>query len=117
MAFETAGSLAFREVAQNAGLHLLEPIMTVTVEAPDDQVGDVMGDLAARRGRILGSESVTSGRTQVRAHVPEAELTTVVPELRALTHGTGAVWMDFDHYEVAPEDVAQKVAQLETASA
>lgn len=117
MAFETAGSLAFREVAQAAGLHLLEPIMVVTVEAPENQVGDVMGDLAARRGRILGSESVSSGRTQVRAHVPEAELTTIVPELRALTHGAGAVWLEFDHYEIAPGEVAQKVAQLETASA
>jgi elongation factor G len=106
MAFETAGSLAFREAASAAGLLLLEPIMAVTASVPDDQVGDVMGDLAARRGRILGTEPIGGGRTQVRAHVPEAELTTVVPELRALTHGAGSVSMAFDHYDVAPDHVA-----------
>lgn len=117
MAFETAGSIAFQEAAAAAGLHLLEPIMAVTAEVPDEQVGDVMGDLSARRGRIQGTESVGSGRTQVRADVPEAELTTIVPELRALTHGAGTVEMAFARYEVAPSEAAQAVVQRQPAHA
>lgn len=117
MAFETAGSLAFQEAAAAAGLHLLEPIMTVTAEVPDEQVGDVMGDLSARRGRIQGTESVGSGRTQVWADVPEAELTTIVPELRALTHGAGTVEMAFARYEIAPSEAAREVARREPAHA
>lgn len=117
MAFETAGSLAFREAATAAGLVLLEPVMSVTVAAPDEQVGDVLGDLASRRGRILGTEPVGAGRTEVRAHVPEAELATIVPELRALTHGAGTVEAAFDHYDVRPDDAARGPAQLEGARA
>lgn len=117
VAFETAGSIAFREAANAAGMLLLEPIMAVTAEVADEQVGDVMGDLAARRGRIVGTEAVRPGRTQVRADVPEAELTTIVPELRALTHGAGTVSMAFDRYDAAPEEVARAVARPEPAHA
>lgn len=116
VAFETAGSLAFRAAAAEAGLVLLEPVMEVEVTVPDDLTGDVMGDLSSRRGRIQGTEQTRPGLTTVRAQVPEGELLTYVAELRSLTSGAGSVRMRYDHHEEVPEHFAKKViAEAEAA--
>jgi elongation factor G len=109
VAFEVAGSLAFRNVAEQAGMTLLEPVMEVAVTVPEDLTGDVMGDLNSRRGRIQGMEPTGHGYSVVRALVPEAELTMYIAELRSLTSGAGTVTMRYDHHEECPEHVAKKV--------
>jgi elongation factor G len=109
VAFEVAGSLAFRGVAEDAGVTLLEPIMEVAITVPDDLTGDVMGDLNSRRGRIQGVEPAGGGHSVVRALVPEAELTMYTAELRSLTSGAGTVTMRYDHHEECPDHVAKKV--------
>jgi elongation factor G len=118
VAFEIAGSLAFRAAADEAGVALLEPILEIEVTIPDDLTGDVMGDLSARRGRIQGTESAGAGLTRVIAQVPEAELRTYTAELRSLTSGQGSVVMRYDHHEEVPDHVAKKVvAEAEQARA
>jgi elongation factor G len=109
VAFETAGSLAFRDAAQKAGIVLLEPILDVEVTVPDDLTGDVMGDLSSRRGRIQGTDQARPGSTTVRAHVPEAEMLGYVGELRSLTSGQGTLTMRYDHHEEVPANIADKV--------
>ncbi|MDQ3973044.1 MAG: elongation factor G [Actinomycetota bacterium] len=109
MAFQLAGSLAFRNAAEQAGVVLLEPIMDVEVTVPDELTGDVMGDLSSRRGRIQGTEPAAPGRTTVRAHVPEAELVTYTAELRSLSSGTGSAAMRYDHHDEVPDHIAKKV--------
>lgn len=109
VAFETAGSLAFRDAAAQAGLVLLEPILDVEVTVPDELTGDVMGDLSARRGRIQGTEQARPGRTTVFAQVPQAELRSYVAELRSLSSGAGAVRMAYSHHEEVPDHLAQRV--------
>jgi elongation factor G len=109
VAFEVAGSLAFRDVAEKAGVVLLEPIMDVAITVPDDLTGDVMGDLNSRRGRIQGMEPAGQGRSVVRALVPESELLMYTAELRSLTSGAGSVAMRYDHHEECPDHVAKKV--------
>ncbi|HUH08774.1 MAG TPA: elongation factor G [Egibacteraceae bacterium] len=109
MAFQVAGSLAFRDAAEKAGVALLEPVMEVAVIVPDDLTGDVMGDLSSRRGRIQGTEQSSPGRTTISALVPEAELLTYVAELRSLSSGAGAVTMTYHHHEELPDNIAKKV--------
>lgn len=109
MAFQTAGSLAFRAAAEDAGIVLLEPLMEVSVSVPEANVGDAMGDLSARRGRIVGTESGGQGRTVVTAVVPQSETANLVPELRALTSGTARVDMTPAGYSEAPEQTAREV--------
>ncbi|QBI19759.1 elongation factor G [Egibacter rhizosphaerae] len=121
MAFQAAGSLAFRAAAEKAGLALLEPIMHVEVTVPGDLVGDVMGNLSARRGRIQGSEQIPGpgpalDRTRVHGFVPQAELTTYVPELRSLTRGTARVDIVHDHYDFVPEHLGAGIAAREGAA-
>lgn len=116
MAFQMAGALAFRAAAHDAGLCLLEPVVDVDVTVPDEFTGDVMGDLSARRGRIQGTEAAAPGRTSVHAHVPQAELTSFVPELRSLTSGTGTVLMRYDHHDECPEHLAQRVVAMASGS-
>ncbi len=109
VAFEVAGSIAFRNVAEHAGVALLEPVMEVAITVPEELTGDVMGDLNSRRGRIQGMEPAGVGHSIVRALVPEAELTMYTAELRSLTSGAGTVAMRYDHHEECPEHVAKKV--------
>ncbi len=111
VAFETAGSLAFRDAAAKAGVVLLEPIMEVEVTVPDDLTGDVMGDLSSRRGRIQGTDQARPGYTTVRAHVPEAELLDYVGELRSLTSGAGTLEMRYDHHDEVPANIASKIIE------
>jgi len=110
MSFKMAGILAFRNVAPKARPVLLEPLVDLEVWAPDDVLGDVMGDLSARRGQILGTEA--DGRlTKVRAIVPEAELYKYSTTLHSITHGRGTHRQKFHGYAEAPPEVAARVAE------
>jgi elongation factor G len=109
MAFKVAGSLAMKQALQEAGPVLLEPIMLVTVNAPEDAVGDVIGDLNSRRGRPLGMEPVGAGMTEVKAEVPMSEMLSYAPDLRSITGGQGEFTMDFLRYEEVPGHLAGKV--------
>jgi elongation factor G len=109
MAFKVAGSLAMRQALEHAAPVLLEPIMVVTVNAPEDSVGDVIGDLNSRRGRPLGMEPVGAGMTEIKAEVPMAEMLTYAPDLRSITGGQGEFTMEFLRYEEVPGHLASKV--------
>ncbi|HEV3130065.1 MAG TPA: elongation factor G [Solirubrobacteraceae bacterium] len=109
MAFKVAGSQAMKQALADAGPVLLEPIMTVTVNAPEDAVGDVIGDLNSRRGRPLGMEPVGGGMTEIKAEVPMAEMLSYAPDLRAITGGQGEFTMEFERYEEVPGHLAGKV--------
>ncbi len=108
MAFKVAGSLAFKAACEKAGLKLLEPVMLMSVFVPDEFMGDVIGDLSSRRGKVLGSDS-QGGVTEIKAHVPMAEVLRYAPDLRSMTGGQGTFAMEFDHYEECPPPVAEKV--------
>lgn len=108
MAFKVAGSLAFKGAMEKCKPVLLEPIVLLTVSIPDEFMGDVIGDLSSRRGKVLGSDSET-GITEVKAHVPMSEVLRYAPDLRSMTGGQGIFVMEFDHYEEAPPPVAEKV--------
>ena len=109
MAFKVAGSLAMKQALEQAGSVLLEPIMTVTVNSPEDTVGDVIGDLNSRRGRPLGMEPVGAGMTEIKAEVPMAEMLAYAPDLRGITGGQGEFTMEFERYEEVPGHLAGKV--------
>jgi len=109
IAFKIAGSMAFREAMKKADPVLLEPIMTVEVDTPEDYMGDVMGDLNRRRGRILGMEK--KGNTQtIRAEVPLAEMFGYATDLRSLTQGRATFVMTFARYEEVPRNIAEQIA-------
>ncbi len=108
LAFEIAARAAFREGAQKAGAQLLEPIMKVEVVTPEDYVGDVIGDLNARRGQIQGTEA-RGIATVVNAFVPLANMFKYVDNLRSMSQGRAQYTMQFDHYEPVPAAVAQEI--------
>jgi len=108
IAFQIAGSLAFRNAAERARPALLEPILEVTVVTPDQYMGDVMGDLNQRRGRVLGMDTQGT-KTTVRAHVPEAELYKYATTLRSITHGRAAHSRAFHGYEEVPANILDRV--------
>jgi elongation factor G len=108
IAFKLAGSSAFREVAKKSAPVLLEPIMQVQVLTPDEYVGDVMGDITSRRGKVQGMEP-SAGRTTIRAVIPEAELYKYAATLRSLTHGRGHHRREFSGYVAMPDGDAKKV--------
>ncbi len=108
IAFKLAGSHAFRNVAQKAGAILLEPMIEVSVTTPDEYMGDIMGDLTSRRGKVLGMDP-DSGRTRIRAMVPEAELFKYAAALRSMTQGRGHHTRTFAGYEPVPDHIAQKI--------
>ena len=109
MAFKVAGSQAMKEALENASPVLLEPIMLVTVNAPEDSVGDVIGDLNSRRGRPLGMEPAGAGMTDIKAEVPMAEMLSYAPDLRSITGGQGEFTMEFERYEEVPGHLASRV--------
>jgi elongation factor G len=109
MAFQMAGALALREAAAASRVALLEPVDEVGIEVPDDLVGAVMGDLSARRGRVLGTEQAGESHTVIRAEVPQVELTRYAIDLRSLTHGAASFTRSFARYEPMPESAAAKV--------
>ncbi|BBX64458.1 elongation factor G-like protein [Mycobacterium saskatchewanense] len=108
-AFQMAGGLALREAAAATKVALMEPIDEVSVLVPDDFVGAVLGDLSARRGRVLGTDTVANDRTFVRAEVPQAELTRYAIDLRSLAHGAASFTRSFARYEPMPESAAARV--------
>ncbi len=108
MAFKIAGSLAFKKAVEMCNPILLEPIMLASVFIPDEFMGDVIGDLSSRRGRVLGSDSI-GGITEVKAHVPMAEMMKYAPDLRSMTGGQGTFTMEFAHYEECPPSVTEQV--------
>lgn len=117
MAFQMAGLLAFRDAAEKAGMVLLEPVLDVAVTAPDAYMGDILGDLSGRRGRIKGTEQTRPGWTTVNAFVPESEMLTYVAELRSITSGAGMVEMNYDHHQEVPESLSRKlIAQAQEDS-
>jgi len=111
MAFKLAGSIAMREAMSNASPVLLEPIMLVTLSIPEESVGEVIGDLNARRGRPQGMDSAGAGLTEVKAEVPMAEMLTYAPDLRSLTGGQGDYTMEFERYEEVPAHLQQKIVE------
>ncbi len=116
MAFQTAGGLALRDAADQAGTSLLEPYDEVSVLVSDDLVGGVMSDLSSRRGRLLGTDQV-GDRALVKAHVPQRELARYAIDLRASSHGAGTFSRTFAHYEPMPEDLAKQVTSRTGGSA
>ena len=108
MAFKIAGSLAFKEAAKKANPVLLEPIMKVQVELPDDYLGAVMGNLTSRRGVLQGTES-RNGSVIVNAEVPLSEMFGYATALRSSTQGRGNFTMEFSHYAEVPKNIAEKV--------
>ena len=108
MAFKIAGSMAFKEAMQKAAPVLLEPIMRVEVTVPEEYMGDVIGDVSSRRGRIEGSEDI-NGSKLIRAFVPLAEMFGYSTTLRSKTQGRGAYSMFFSTYEQVPKSVQEKV--------
>ena len=108
MAFHIAGSMAFKEAMQKAGAILLEPIMRVEVTMPEEYMGDVIGDINSRRGRIEGMDDIASGK-MVRAFVPLSEMFGYSTDLRSRTQGRGNYSMFFEKYEPVPKNVQEKV--------
>jgi elongation factor G len=109
MAFRAAGRLAFREAMAKAEPVVLEPIMKLDVTVPADLLGDVMGDLTSRRGKVQGTEQGEAGEQTIYALVPESELLRYAIELRSLTGGRGRFAVDHDHYDVMPTHLVDKI--------
>jgi elongation factor G len=108
MAFKIAGSMGFKNAVEKAKPVILEPIMTMEVTVPDECMGDVIGDLNSRRGKVLGMD--TNGHTQViKSRVPMSEVLKYAPDLRSLTSGRGEFHMEFSHYEELPAHLAERV--------
>ncbi len=108
MAFKIAGSMAFKEAAKNADPVILEPIMKVQVELPDEYLGNVMGNLTSRRGMLQGTETVPGGQI-INAEVPLSEMFGYATDLRSSTQGRGNFNMEFSHYAEVPKFVADKI--------
>ena len=108
MAFKIAGSKAFKEAVMKAKPVLLEPIFKVEVTVPDNYMGDVIGDISSRRGRIEGSD-IENGAAVVRGFVPLSEMFGYATDLRSRTQGRGVYSMQFDHFEKLPESLAEKI--------
>ncbi|MBQ8615748.1 MAG: elongation factor G [Clostridia bacterium] len=109
MAFKIAGSMAFKEAMKKADPVLLEPVMKVDVEVPDEYLGTVMGGLTSRRGILTGTESKPGGSQVVHAEVPLAEMFGYMTDLRGSTQGRGSFDMVFSHYAETPKNVADKI--------
>jgi len=108
LAFKLAGTLAWNKAMTEAMPVLLEPVMNVEVIAPEENMGDIMGDLSSRRGRPQGSESMGEMHV-IRAQVPLAEMLTYAPQLRSMTGGRGSFTLEFDHYEEVPAHLVEKI--------
>ena len=108
MAFEIAGSMAFKQAMEKGDPVLLEPIMKVEISTPEDYMGDVIGDINSRRGRVEGMEDIGGGK-MVKGFVPLAEMFGYSTDLRSKTQGRGNYSMFFDHYEKVPKNVQEKV--------
>jgi elongation factor G len=110
VAFQIAGSMGFKKAMENAKPTLLEPIMKMKIFTPEDVMGDVIGDINARRGKVSGMDTA-SGGSEVNANVPMSEILTYAPELRSITSGRGSFTVEFSHYEEVPAHISQKIIE------
>jgi elongation factor G len=108
LAFKLAGGLALNKAMLEASPVLLEPVMNVEVVAPEENMGDIMGDLSSRRGHPQGSESMGEMHV-IKAQVPQAEMLSYAPQLRSMTAGRGSFTIEFDHYEEVPQSLTEKI--------
>jgi elongation factor G len=115
IAFKIAGSLGFKKCMEQAKPCLLEPIMNVEITAPEGTSGDIMGNLSGRRGRIQGTDQ-KGGSTVVKAQVPLAEMLTYASDLTSMTQGRGTYSMEFSHYDIVPQPIADKIVATAKAA-
>jgi elongation factor G len=108
-AFKTAGTMAFRNVFQQARPGLLEPIVKLHVTVPSEKLGDINSDMSGRRGRVLGMDSAGGDMQTVTAEVPLAEVTTYARSLSSMTGGQGSYTMEFSHYDLVPGNVQKEI--------
>ena len=111
MAFKVAGSMAFKEGAQKASPALLEPMMNVEIETPEEYMGDVIGDVNRRRGMVQGMEDIHGGGKQIKAEVPLSEMFGYATDLRSATQGRATYSMEFGRYAEAPKSVVEEVSK------
>ena len=109
MAFKMAASIAFKKGMEEAQPILLEPIMSLKITIPEEYMGDVMGDINKRRGKILGMEPVDNGKQVIYAQAPQAETFKYAIDLRAMTQGRGHFEMEVEKYDEVPNQIAQKI--------
>jgi elongation factor G len=109
IAFKLAGSFAFQEAAAKARPVLLEPVMKVEVTVPDKFLGDITGNLSSKRGQILGTQDRGNNIVAIDAHVPLSEMFGYTTSLRSMTEGRGSMVMEFDHYDIVPQNVAEEI--------
>ena len=115
IAFKIAGSLAFKKAMEEAGATLLEPIMNVEIAAPEQYMGDLMGDLNSRRGRVQGMNAQGSMQV-IKAQVPMVEMLTYASTLKSITGGRGSYRMSFAHYEEVPSHLQAKIVAAHKAA-
>ena len=115
MAFKIAGSMAFKEGCRQGNPVIMEPIMKVVVNVPEEYMGDVMGDLNSRRGQIQGMEART-GAQEITANVPLSEMFGYATELRSRTQGRGQYSMEPSHFEELPKSIADKIIKERSKS-
>ncbi|MBW2085441.1 MAG: elongation factor G [Deltaproteobacteria bacterium] len=108
IAFKIAGSIGFKKGFLECNPSILEPIMLLTVTVPDEYMGDVIGDLNSRRGKVQGMDT-RSGRQYIRAHVPQAEIMDYAPILKSITGARGSFSIEFDHYQEVPPHIFEKI--------
>ena len=113
-AFKIAGSMAFKEALKRAKPKLLEPMMAVEVETPDDYLGDVMGNLSSRRGRVESLDQVKGGQ-KITARVPLAEMFGYATDLRSMSQGRATFTMQFDRYEDVPQSIAGEIIDAQSS--
>jgi elongation factor G len=117
MAFKIAASMGFKAAMSQAKPILLEPMMSMEIVVPDDAMGDVIGDLNSRRGKVLGVDSKPGGQV-IRAQVPMSEVLKYSPDLRSMTSGRGSFTVAFSHYEELPAHLAERaIKEAEAAKA
>jgi len=109
MAFKIAAHLAFKKGIREANPVFLEPIMNVEVIVPESYMGDIMGDLNKKRGRIMGMDAIAGGKQSIKAQVPQAEMFRYAIDLRSMTQGRGFFKMEFDHFEEVPAMISEKI--------
>jgi len=111
MAFKVAGSMAFKKGAVKADPVLLEPIMDIEVLVPKEYMGDIIGDLNSKRGKIMGMEETVKGKQMIKAKIPQAEIFKYAIDLRSMTQGRGNFFLKFSHYEEVPANIAQEIIE------
>ena len=109
IAFELAGSMAFKEAMRRAGPVILEPMMYVEIETPEDYMGDIMGDISSRRGLLQGMDDNPAGGKMIKAEVPLSEMFGYSTTLRSMSQGRATYSMEFKHYSIAPKHIADAI--------